>query len=61
LVTARYGIPISGSLESLVAEWAPEPVEDLSSRSLQLAMGLAGGAEVGTGRHPDGSGGASIK
>ena len=36
LVTERYGIPISGSLESLAIEWAPEPIDGQWQRDLQL-------------------------
>ena len=36
LVTERYGIPITASLESLAIEWAPEPIDDGRRRELQL-------------------------
>jgi hypothetical protein len=40
LVTERYGIPISGSLESLAIEWAPEPVDGQWQPELQLVTTL---------------------
>jgi hypothetical protein len=36
LVTERYGIPITASLESLAIEWAPEPIDGRWQRELQL-------------------------
>jgi hypothetical protein len=36
MVSDRYGIPIDASLESLVAEWAPEPIDRRWHRDLQL-------------------------
>ena len=41
LLSERYGIPITGTLESLQAEWAPEPIEAPPSKRLNVASGLA--------------------
>ena len=49
LVSDRYGLPISGGLDSLVAEWAPEPIDGGWSERLQLATSLGGGPDLGTG------------
>jgi SAM-dependent methyltransferase len=54
LLSERYRIPIAGSLESLVAEWAPEPIELGRSRSLQLTTSIGAATEAGPDASVDG-------
>jgi hypothetical protein len=46
LLSERYRIPVTASLESLEAEWAPEPIEDVPHTSTVHSDDLTGGGAL---------------